>query len=175
MNHNRCSHNSYHHLNHRSTCSFWLLFHKPMNPPIFPTQQLLNQLGWMEQFLIYGWWFIWVYVLIWTITDASSRTKHRSFIVLSWILVVVLSPIIWLPLYLLIRPQHRLHETTQRQETSLAKQVICPGCHRTNLNSYDHCVFCGHGIRIQCKQCKTQYPYSFHYCYKCWAPNLEIE
>lgn len=115
---------------------------------------------------------IWIYCILWTARDIYSRSDNSLFQIFCVLLVMVGTPIIWLPLYLLIRPLSRKDEIMWRQMMMEMESVPCGVCMRPNLTGYDHCVFCGWALKISCKNCKEMYPHTHQYCFKCGAPNL---
>lgn len=115
---------------------------------------------------------IWIYCTLRAARDIYSRSDSSLFQLFCIFLVIVGSPIIGLPLYLLIRPLTRKDDSLGRQMLIDMESVPCSSCMRPNLTGYDHCVFCGSALKISCKNCKEMYPHTHQYCYKCGAPNL---
>lgn len=115
---------------------------------------------------------IWVYCVLWTARDIYARSDNSLFQIFCILLVLVASPVVWLPLYLLIRPLTRKEDTIGWQMMMELESVPCSACMRPNLTGYDHCVFCGSALKIHCKNCKEMYPHTHQYCFKCGAPNL---
>ena len=52
----------------------------------------------------------WIFTILWTIKDASNRSESIAFQLISVLIVVLATPLIGLPLYLLIRPSQTLFE-----------------------------------------------------------------
>lgn len=48
--------------------------------------------------------FLWVLVIFWVLKDSSYRSSNWFFPIFSLLLVTIATPIIWLPIYLAIRP-----------------------------------------------------------------------
>ena len=117
---------------------------------------------------------IWVYVWLWVLKDIINRTDNVWLQFLSVLLVVVLTWVIWLPLYFLIRPINYKHERHIWFEWLDLQTIVCSHCYRTNLTEYENCVLCGHKLKITCKNCGGKYPFNYMYCYTCGAPNIEI-
>jgi len=122
------------------------------------------------------WWvfiaIIWIYTILWTARDIYARSDNGGFQFVCILLVIVGSPLIGLPLYLLIRPISLKDDIVGRQTLIDMESVTCGSCMRPNLTGYDHCVFCGSTLKIHCKNCKEMYPHTHRYCFKCGAPNL---
>ena len=117
---------------------------------------------------------VWVYSVLRVIKDVMHRSTSGSLQFVSVLFVVLWTPLIWLPLYFLIRPVSYKHERHVGFEWLDLQTVVCKECYRTNLAEYNNCVFCWSKLKIHCKQCGTEYPFNYLYCYKCWAPNIEI-
>lgn len=115
---------------------------------------------------------IWIYCVLWTARDIYARSDNSLFQIFCVLLVAVASPLVGLPLYLLIRPLSHKDDMMWWQMLMDMESVPCAACMRPNLTGYDHCVFCGGTLKIQCKNCKEMYPHTHHYCYKCGAPNI---
>jgi len=98
---------------------------------------------------------IWVYSVLWVLKDVMYRSTSGS-------------------LHFLIRPVSYKHERHVWFEGLDLQTVVCRECYRTNLAEYCNCVFCGSKLKIHCKQCNTEYPFNYLYCFKCGAPNIEI-
>lgn len=54
--------------------------------------------------------FIRVLVIIWVLKDSVYRSSNRFFPIFSLLLVTIVTPVIWLPIYLAIRPIGYKHE-----------------------------------------------------------------
>mgnify|MGYP003463138635 CR=1 FL=1 len=117
---------------------------------------------------------LWIYWVLRVLKDSMLRSQSTAFQFFSVILVVFGTPIIWLPLYFLIRPVSYKHERHLGFEGLDLQTVVCKECYRTNLTDYNNCVFCGCKLKIECKQCATYYPFNYLYCSKCGAPNIDI-
>lgn len=53
---------------------------------------------------------IWIFSILWVVKDASNRSDSIAFQLISVLIVVIATPFIGLPLYLLIRPSQTLFE-----------------------------------------------------------------
>ena len=117
--------------------------------------------------------FFWIVGIIRVLKDSTARSRNLLFQIVSILLVTFLTPILWIPLYVAIRPVRYAFDKQKRRESADLQTVQCQKCHKTNLGEFDHCIYCGTGIRITCKECKTVYPNDFPYCNTCGAPNLK--
>ena len=105
--------------------------------------------------------FFWIIAIIRTAKDISARTESSFFHIISVLLVTILTPIIGIPLYLAIRPIWYKRDKTSRRDSCLSNSSICQNCWTLNPKEYKNCIKCG-----------EEYPYSYHYCPSCWAPNI---
>ena len=48
--------------------------------------------------------FLWLLVILWVIKDSNYRSHSTGFVIFSLVLVTLGTPLIWLPVYLAIRP-----------------------------------------------------------------------
>jgi hypothetical protein len=117
---------------------------------------------------------IWIYSVLRVLKDVMYRSSSTSLQFVSVLFVVLGTPIVGLPLYFLIRPVSYKHERHVGFEGLDLQTVVCKECYRTNLTDYNNCVFCGSKLKINCKQCDTEYPFNYLYCHKCGAPNIDL-
>ena len=73
--------------------------------------------------------FVWIVIIIWTLKDSNYRSSSTGFCLFSLLLVTLGTPIIWLPIYLAIRPLWYKHErkywkimNENIEETSITEQ-----------------------------------------------------
>ena len=116
--------------------------------------------------------FFWIIAIIRTAKDISARTDSPFFHIISVLLVTLLTPIIWIPLYLAIRPIWYKRDKTSWRDSCLSNSSICQNCWTLNPKEYKNCIKCGEKIKTKCKECNNEYPYSYGYCPSCGAPNL---
>lgn len=117
--------------------------------------------------------FLWIIVIIWTTRDIINRTNSFSLQVISILLVTFLTPIVWLPIYHLIRPIYYKKDRIPRREACASNLVECYNCHTLNPKEYVCCIACGERLKVKCKECGNSYPHSFAYCNVCGAPNID--
>lgn len=120
--------------------------------------------------LIWLFVFFRVYSLLWVAKDISRRTSHTGMQILSIIVIVIFTPIIWLPIYFLIRPIQRKDMLLQQEELLdylESQTIICQACGGVNAYEYEFCVFCGEKIKHVCSWCKKQYAINYLYCPYC--------
>lgn len=106
--------------------------------------------------------------------DISARTNSHTLQIISILLVTFLSPIIWLPIYHILKPIWYKKDKMPRREAFISTMTICQNCQTLNSKEHKCCIQCWEKLKIICKECGTDYPHNYHYCPKCWAPNINI-
>lgn len=117
--------------------------------------------------------FFWIIAIIRTAKDISARSDSSFFHIISVLFVTLLTPIIWLPLYLAIRPIWYKWDKTSWRDSCLSSSCVCQNCWTLNPKEYKNCIKCGEKLKTTCKECDNEYPNEYHYCPSCWAPNLD--
>jgi hypothetical protein len=138
----------------------------------------LTTATWMKDFfivLISLFIFLWIVCIIRVGKDIASRTNNVLLQIVSIILITIFSPLIWLPLYIIIRPVGYKKDNIPRREACALTMISCYNCGTFNPKEYECCIRCWEKLRIKCKQCWEQYPHSYQYCNKCGAPNIEFD
>jgi hypothetical protein len=105
--------------------------------------------------------------------DIIHRSNSFSLQVISILFLTFLTPLVWLPLYLLIRPMNYKTDRIPRREACASNLVACYNCTTLNPKEYLCCVACGERLKIKCKECGNNYAHSFAYCNICGAPNID--
>ncbi len=106
--------------------------------------------------------------------DISARTNSSLLQIICILLVTFFTPIIWLPLYHIIKPIWYKKDQMPRREACISTMTVCQNCETLNPKEYKCCINCWKTLKIKCKECNTDYPHDYHYCPKCWAPNIWI-
>ena len=117
--------------------------------------------------------FFWIIAIIRAAKDISARTDSTFFHIISVLFVTLLTPIIWLPLYLAIRPIWYKRDRTSWRDSCLSNSCVCQSCWTLNPKEYKNCIKCGEKLVVICKECSNEYPNEYHYCPACGAPNIE--
>ena len=112
-------------------------------------------------------------ILIRTIKDASARSSSFWFQLLSVVLIIWFTPILWLLIYVAIRPQWWKWDKTPRRETLFQKSQICENCWEFNKIEHLYCTSCWESLHTTCRECQNKYSSSYSYCPNCGAPRLE--
>lgn len=108
--------------------------------------------------------FIWIYTILRVAKDISWRTKNFGLQLISILMILFLTPILWLPLYYLIRPLSREDDELNAE---LVWWVICYHCHKINNEEFEYCVFCGEKLKIACPHCQKPIGVDYEYCPRC--------
>lgn len=116
---------------------------------------------------------LWLAVLIRTIKDASARSSSFWFQLISVLLIIGFTPIIWLLLYIAIRPQWWKRDKTPRRDTLFQKTQTCENCWEFNKIDHLYCTSCWESLHTTCRECQNKYSSSYSYCPNCGAPRLE--
>ena len=95
--------------------------------------------------------------------------------ILIWVifLIIAFTPIIWLILYIAIRPQWWRWDKTARRDTLFQKSQICENCWEFNQINNLYCTKCWEALHTTCHECQNKFSNSYSYCPNCWAPSLE--
>jgi hypothetical protein len=54
--------------------------------------------------LVFGMWFLWIFIVIWTFIDNFRRSDHSGWAKALWFLFIVFVPVIGVLCYLVTRP-----------------------------------------------------------------------
>ncbi len=144
--------------------NFWNLIYNP-------SELLQNSIRFLVALLIF---FFRILTLIRTIKDANSRSYSFRFVFLSAFFVIFLTPILWIPLYIAIRPQWWKWDKTSWRNSHFLDIQTCENCWSDNLIWNKCCTWCGEHLTTICRECQNEYAKSYNYCPECWAPRLEI-
>ena len=114
-----------------------------------------------------------ILVVIWVLRDSFARSDSSFYQFISVLLVVLFTPIIWLPIYLAFRPLVYKWERRMWREALELNICECTHCWALNKDSSRMCVRCWECLRTECKECHNEYLWAYSYCPECWAPNLD--
>jgi hypothetical protein len=132
-------------------------------------------MNWTEAetlWMFFVWLFVFfrIYTLLWVAKDISRRTNHLGTQVVCVFVIVLLTPIVWLPVYFLLRPITRKDVLLEQQEISdllHAQTVTCYACWWANIHEHMFCVFCGEKLKQPCTSCKRWFTIWYLYCPYC--------
>jgi len=117
--------------------------------------------------------FLWIVSIIRVAKDISHRTHNVFAQIMCILLVTLLSPLIGLPIYLILRPLHYHKDRIPRREAEALHLLNCYNCHTLNLKDNDYCSNCGEPLKLKCKKCWNKCCYSYSYCNECGSPNFD--
>ena len=112
-------------------------------------------------------------ILIWVVKDASARSSSFWFQLLSVFIIIAFTPIIWLILYISIRPQWWKWDKTPWRDTLFLKAQICENCWEFNKIENLYCSTCGESLHTSCRECQNKFSKNYSYCPNCGATRLE--
>ena len=115
----------------------------------------------------------WVLAILRTMKDITARTNNVFWQILAVLLVGILTPLIWLPIYLFLRPIRYNRDRLWWREALSVQVAHCPACDKKNPLHHDFCVYCGQWMTVKCKECKSSYQWTYDYCPQCGAANVE--
>lgn len=112
-------------------------------------------------------------ILVRVIKDSTARSYSFWFQLLSVFLIIAFTPILWLILYIAIRPQWWRWDKTARRDTLFQKSQICENCWEFNQINNLYCTKCWETLHTTCHECQNKFSNSYSYCPNCGAPSLE--
>ncbi len=117
--------------------------------------------------------FLWIISIIRVAKDISARTSNNFIQIISILLITLLSPIIWLPLYLIFRPIHYHKDKIFWREAITLDTLVCYNCDFLNNKKNNFCTNCWEPLKLKCKNCSQMSCYNSTYCEHCWSPNFD--
>lgn len=117
--------------------------------------------------------FLWIISIISVAKDIASKTNSHALQIISILMITILTPVLWLPLYLAIRPVSLKKDKIPRREACATNLIVCENCKQLNPKEYKCCIGCGEQLTVKCKECHKDYPSEYLYCHHCGAPNIE--
>lgn len=136
------------------------------------------------KFVIVYFFVIWAAFVVWIVKDITNRTTNLFLQVLSILLVIFLTPIFWLPIYLLIRPRSTIFEKYYEQEEFQDEELLieediesskCPQCHKGIHDDYRICPYCELKLVTNCSKCKKEVKTYWKACPYCESHDLGFE
>lgn len=134
-------------------------------------------LDWIIKFSILYFFIIWWAFIIWVVKDITNRTTNLFLQVLSIIIVILFTPIFWLPIYLLLRPRatifEKYYEDTEEVEfeeniESIKNEILCPHCSRHIDEDFSYCPYCKEKLIKKCEKCAREIKIFWSVCPYCW-------
>lgn len=107
---------------------------------------------------------IWCAFIIWTVKDITARSGNILVQVFCILVVIVLTPILGLPIYLLIRPANKYQTETME---SVQDAFSCPKCGGEVEEDFFFCPHCKHELLFKCQKCGKLCESTWHACPYC--------
>lgn len=117
--------------------------------------------------------FLWIISIVRVAKDIAHRTHNVLMQIICILLITLLSPIIGLPLYIIIRPLYHHKDRIPRREAEAIKTTNCYNCSAINVKENEYCTECGELLKLKCKKCWNKCCYEYKYCNECWSPNVD--
>lgn len=112
----------------------------------------------------------WIYSLLWVAKDISWRTNSLRFQVFCIVLIAFTTPLIWLPVYFLMRPVQRF----DTKKVTWTPEIQCQSCGASNDPTHEYCTSCGDKLTHACIWCQKNIPVTYVYCPYCWAARSKL-
>ena len=119
--------------------------------------------GWIVALFI----FRWILTIVRVAKDIHMRSRSMWLQLLSVLLVTVMTPLLWLPFYRVIRPVAYLYDKTPWRQSILKQHIRCPWCSSPVNITDKHCNHCGVSLQVTCRECGQHYAKTHHYCHHC--------
>ena len=146
------------------------------------------------KFAILYFFIIWWAFIIWVVKDITNRTTNILVQVLSILIVILFTPIFWLPIYLLIRPRTTIFEKYYEEETQLeseeddeeiphpnplpeveGKEMLkCPHCEKQIENDFQFCPYCKEKLTKKCEKCNKDIKIYWSNCPYCGEKEKKV-
>jgi hypothetical protein len=108
---------------------------------------------------------IWFGLLVWAIRDTSARGGGVFMQILAVVLILCLTPILGLPIYLLVRPRYSMYDISPDMD-----MPKCPSCDTTVETNYLYCPSCHTQIQQVCDICGGYCDPTWTICAYCGEP-----
>ncbi len=147
---------------------------------------------------------LWVAIIIWVTRDILARSNSIILQFLSILLVVFLTPILWLPVYFMIRPSTKKYDSDELyeevyeeeidndnniplKEENLDKKIeeekliasyekiTCYNCHYHIEEDFKFCPNCEIQLLDKCKKCFKEIKTNWKICPYCWEKIISKE
>ncbi|EKE29148.1 MAG: hypothetical protein ACD_2C00220G0011 [uncultured bacterium (gcode 4)] len=137
------------------------------------------------KFVILYFFILWWAFIIWIVKDITNRTTNVFLQVLSILIVILLTPILGLPIYLLMRPRTTIFEKYYEEEELSDEAILeedsdsaewekfpCPKCSKSVKDNFKYCPYCEFKLYKDCSKCGKELRSDWKICPYCW--NHEI-
>lgn len=143
---------------------------------------------WIIKFAVLYFFIIWWAFVIWVVKDITNRTTNIFVQFISIVLVIILTPIFWLPIYLLIRPRNTIfekyyeeadleeeenEEVVLEEEVEEIKEYGCPKCWKLIKEDFHFCPYCEFELIKSCTKCEKNLKSDWKVCPFCWEKQVK--
>ncbi len=121
----------------------------------------------------------WVFVAIWVVNDAKSRSSSIIFVIISAWLVLFFN-VFGLIIYFIIRPQATVEESRWAElehrylEFETAGLMSCPKCGFSLQPDFNICPQCGFEVKVECSNCESYIYKDWEFCPYCGKRNAKF-
>lgn len=121
----------------------------------------------------------WVFVAIWVVNDAKSRSSSFIFVIISAWLVLFFN-LLGLIIYFIIRPQATIEESRWAElehrylEFETAGLMSCPKCGFSLQPDFNICPQCGFEVKVECSNCESYIYKDWEFCPYCGKKNVKF-
>ena len=135
------------------------------------------------KFSVIYFFILWWAFVIWVIKDITNRTTNILLQVVSLLIVIFLTPIFWLPVYLLLRPRTTIFEKYYEEgwfddeEAILEEEkedvFTCPKCGKEVTSEFNFCPYCETKLTLDCPKCNKTLRADWKMCPYCGNHDLD--
>ncbi|EKE27663.1 MAG: hypothetical protein ACD_3C00178G0004 [uncultured bacterium (gcode 4)] len=136
--------------------------------------------GAIIKFVILYFFILWWAFIIWIVKDITNRTTNVFLQVLSILIVIFLTPIFWLPIYLLMRPRttifEKYYEEEELDDEAILEEEVdenewmefqCPKCSKVVKDNFKFCPYCEFKLYKECSKCGKELRSDWKICPYC--------
>ena len=132
------------------------------------------------KFIVIYFFILWWAFIIWIVKDITNRTTNILLQVFSILIVIFLTPIFWLPIYLLMRPRRTIFEKYYEEDELNDEAILenelddterlynCPKCSKEVQENFKFCPYCEYKLLKTCPKCQSEVKVEWKICPFCW-------
>jgi len=134
------------------------------------------------KFVVIYFFILWWAFVIWIVKDITNRTTNIFLQLFSILIVIFLTPIFWLPIYLLIRPRttifEKYYEEDELNDEAILEEEVneedniekydCPKCSKEVNEEFKFCPYCEFKLTKDCTKCSKHLRADWKICPYCW-------
>lgn len=131
------------------------------------------------KFVVIYFFILWWAFVIWIVKDITNRTTNIFLQSFSILIVIFLTPIFWLPIYLLMRPRSTIFEKyyeedefneeaiLEQEEEEEVEKYSCPKCSKEVNSEFKFCPYCEFKLTKDCTKCNKPLRADWKICPYC--------